>query len=153
MNRGRRRIDAIDLAVARRVRRRRLELGLTQQQAARLLGVTYQQLHKYETGANRLSAGRLHQIAQALGVEVGHFFTDVDPAGLLGEAEPDEAGRGQRRRLLGLVRHTASIRDPKHRGALRRLARDLASLEAGALANPQVEQPWPPPEPQSGPDR
>ena len=54
-------------------------LGLTQQQMAELLGVTYQQAHKYETGINRISAGQLYQIARALGVEISHFFEDVDP--------------------------------------------------------------------------
>ena len=54
-------------------------LGLTQQQMAELIGVTYQQAHKYETGINRISAGRLYQIAQALGVEISYFFEDVDP--------------------------------------------------------------------------
>ena len=49
-------------------------LGLTQQQMAELIGVTYQQAHKYEKGVNRVSAGRLYHIAQALGVEVGYFF-------------------------------------------------------------------------------
>ena len=94
MSRGRPGAQAVDLEVARRLRRRRLELGLTQQEMAELIGVTYQQAHKYETGINRISAGRLYQIAQALGVEVGHFFADVDPEGLLGGAGSDEAGRG-----------------------------------------------------------
>jgi hypothetical protein len=53
---------------------------------------------------------------------------DVDPAGLLGGAEPDEAGRGQRRRLLELVRHAAAIRDRGHREAVCALARELAAL-------------------------
>jgi transcriptional regulator with XRE-family HTH domain len=138
---GRRRVQVVDLAVARRVRLRRLELGLTLRQAAELLGVSYRQLQKYETGHNRLSAGRLHRIAEALGVEVGHFFADVDPEGLLGGAGPDEAGRGQRRMLLELVRHAAAIRDPKHREALCRLARDLAALGAETPDDPRAEQP------------
>ena len=101
---------------------------MTQQQMAELIGVTYQQVHKYETGINRISAGRLHRIAQALGVEIGYFFEDVDPEGR------DRAGpmavRSQERRLLELVRHVAAIRDPRQREALCRLARDLAALGA-----------------------
>jgi transcriptional regulator with XRE-family HTH domain len=56
------------------MRERRIMLGLTQHQMAELIGVTYQQAHKYEKGINRIAAGRLHHIAQALGVEVGYFF-------------------------------------------------------------------------------
>jgi hypothetical protein len=53
---------------------------------------------------------------------------DVDPAGLLGGAEPGEAGHGQRRMLLGLVRHAADTRDRGHREAVCALARALAAL-------------------------
>jgi transcriptional regulator with XRE-family HTH domain len=151
-DRDQRRAQAVDLEVARRVRRRRLELGLTQQQVAERLGVAYQQLHKYEAGLNRVSAGLLHRIAQELGVEVGHFFADMDVEGR-GRAEPVEGTRSQRRRLLDLVRNVASIRDRGHREALCRLARDLAALGASGPADPQVEQPSPPPEPQPGPNR
>jgi transcriptional regulator with XRE-family HTH domain len=137
--RGRPGARDVDLEVARRVRRRRLELGLTLQDVAERLGVTYRQMHKYETGASRVSAGRLHQIAEVLGVEVGHFFEDVDPAGLPGGAEPGEAGHGQRRRLLELVRHVAAIGDRGHREAVCALARALATLggEAGASRRPK----------------
>src|SRR4051794_32727379 len=55
-----------DRHVARRMRERRIMLGLTQQQVAELVGITYQQVHKYEAGGNRVSAGRLYRIAQAL---------------------------------------------------------------------------------------
>ena len=60
-----------------RVRDRRIFLGLTQQQMAELIGVTYQQAHKYEKGINRVSAGRLYNIAQALGVDVSYFFESL----------------------------------------------------------------------------
>src|SRR4051794_25439976 len=61
--RGRPRAGALDALVGKRARERRLALGLTVQEVAAALGVPYQQLHKYETGANRLSAGRLYQLA------------------------------------------------------------------------------------------
>ncbi len=148
MSRGRPGAQAVDLAVARRVRRRRLELGLTQQRLAELVGVTYQQMHKYETGTSRISAGRLYQIAQALGADVGHFFADVDPEGLLGGAEPPEGTRSQRRMLLELMRHAANIGDRGHQKALCQLARELAALGVGASDGPQVEQPRAQHEPQ-----
>ena len=56
---------AIDDHVGGRIRERRIMLGLTQQQLAEMIGVTYQQAHKYERGINRVSAGRLFQIARA----------------------------------------------------------------------------------------
>src|SRR3954453_10281453 len=76
---GRSRAIDVDPYVSLRIRQRRIMLGLTQQQMAELIGVTYQQAHKYETGINRISAGRLYQIAQALGVEISYFFEDVEP--------------------------------------------------------------------------
>ena len=80
--RGRPRAGALDVLVGRRMRERRLALGLTMQEVAAALGVPYQQLHKYETGANRLSAGRLFLLAEALGVEVAHFFGEDGADGL-----------------------------------------------------------------------
>ena len=78
---GRSRALDVDRYVSMRIRQRRIMLGLTQQQMAELIGVTYQQAHKYETGINRISAGRLYQIARALGVEISYFFEDVEPGG------------------------------------------------------------------------
>ena len=66
---GRSRALDVDRYVSLRIRQRRIMLGLTQQQLAELIGVTYQQAHKYETGINRISAGRLYHIARALGVD------------------------------------------------------------------------------------
>ena len=74
---GRSRAQDIDRYVGARMRERRIMLGLMQQQMAELIGVTYQQAHKYEKGINRIAAGRLHQIAQALDVAVGYFFEGV----------------------------------------------------------------------------
>ena len=62
-----------DRFVAGRLRARRLMLGLTQQEMAERIGVTFQQAHKYETGMNRISAGRLYQIARAMQVDVSFF--------------------------------------------------------------------------------
>src|ERR1700733_9102277 len=73
-NRTTGRTQEIDRNVGARVRERRIMLGLTQQQLADLIGVTYQQAHKYERGINRVSAGRLYEIAQVLSVPVGYFF-------------------------------------------------------------------------------
>src|SRR5262249_45293699 len=73
---------ATDDHVGARIRERRIMLGLTQQQLAELIGVTYQQAHKYERGINRVSAGRLFEIARVLSVPVGHFFEGVGEEGV-----------------------------------------------------------------------
>jgi transcriptional regulator with XRE-family HTH domain len=78
---GRARAQDADRHVGARMRERRIMLGLTQQQMAELIGVTYQQAHKYEKGINRVAAGRLYSIAQGLGVEVSYFFEGLDTAG------------------------------------------------------------------------
>jgi transcriptional regulator with XRE-family HTH domain len=88
----------IDRHVGARLRARRLALGLTQQQLAELIGVTYQQAQKYETGANRMTAQRLLTAAAALGVAVDHFFE------LLGAEQPSsvlaEQASGELSRIL-----------------------------------------------------
>ena len=77
---GRAKAQETDRYVGARMRQRRIELGLTQQQASELMGVTYQQTHKYEKGINRVAAGRLLTIAQVYGVQVGYFFEGIESA-------------------------------------------------------------------------
>ena len=72
------RAQDIDRYIGDRMRERRIMMGLTQQQMAELIGVTYQQAHKYEKGINRIASGRLFTIAQALGVDVGYFFDAME---------------------------------------------------------------------------
>src|ERR1700686_2870511 len=72
------RTQDVDRHVGARVRERRIMLGFTQQQLADLIGVTYQQAHKYERGINRISAGRLYEIAHVLSVPVNYFFDGIE---------------------------------------------------------------------------
>ena len=72
------RTKPIDQHVGERIRLRRTERGLTQEQLAEALDVSYQQVQKYETGANRISAGRIYQISRKLDVSVGYFFEGLD---------------------------------------------------------------------------
>ncbi len=95
-------------------------LGFSQQQMADLIGVTYQQAHKYERGINRISAGRLYEIAQVLGVPVGYFFE-----GLENHRSPELSAR--QRMCLELARNFSSIGNERHQEALSQLARALAS--------------------------
>ena len=121
---GRGRAVDVDRYVSLRIRQRRIMLGLTQQQLAELIGVTYQQAHKYETGINRISAGRLYQIAQALGVDIGYFYDDVIQQD--GETRKAEM-LPQQRMLLELARNFAAISNRKHQEALCTMARALVN--------------------------
>lgn len=84
----------VDEHVARRMRARRLQLGLSQEDLANGLGITFQQVQKYEKGHNRMGAGRLHKVAQILEVPIQHFFDDlpsdavVQASGAKGAAHP-----------------------------------------------------------------
>lgn len=68
----------VDVHVGKCVRHRRWMVGLTQQQLAEKVGVKFQQIQKYETGANRVSASRLWDISEALSVKVAYFFQGLD---------------------------------------------------------------------------
>ena len=114
------RTQDVDRHVGARVRERRIMLGLTQQQLADLIGVTYQQAHKYERGINRVSAGRLYEIAQVLSVPVGHFFEGLGGQGT-------RAVSPRERMCLELARNFAQIPNERHQEALSQLARVLAT--------------------------
>jgi transcriptional regulator with XRE-family HTH domain len=122
------RASAADYHVGARIRERRIMLGLSQQQLARLIGVTYQQAHKYERGLNRISAGRLYEIARGLGVPVSWFFD-----GLFSTDAPAEPTQRQRM-CLELARNFAAIDNEKHQEALSQMARALASQTDGGRA-------------------
>ncbi|CAA7618552.1 conserved hypothetical protein [Candidatus Terasakiella magnetica] len=114
------RANDTDRYVGTRIRERRIMLGLSQQQMADLIGVTYQQAHKYERGINRISAGRLYEIAQVLGVPVGFFYE-----GLNTQRGGDLTAR--QRMCLELARNFTSISNEKHQEALSQMARALAA--------------------------
>ena len=69
--------DPTDVHVGARIRTRRLLVGMNQEQLASALGLTFQQVQKYEGGANRVSASRLSQIAEILSVPISYFFADL----------------------------------------------------------------------------
>lgn len=73
-----RRPDPVDQHVGRRLRARRLVGGISQAQLARTIGVTYQQVQKYECGTNRISVSKLYRISEALGAPVTFFFEGLD---------------------------------------------------------------------------
>ncbi|MEW5423607.1 helix-turn-helix domain-containing protein [Amorphus sp. 3PC139-8] len=70
--------NSVDYHVGTRLRLRRLELGMSQERLAEKLGITFQQIQKYERGTNRIGASRLHDIAIALQVPISYFFEGAD---------------------------------------------------------------------------
>lgn len=118
----------VDVHVGKRVRHRRWLTGMTQQQLAEQVGIKFQQIQKYETGANRVSASRLWDIAEALDVPVSFFFEGLDesekdaadktaiPVDLMGDKEALDLVRSyysipenQRRRLFELARVLSDV--------------------------------------------
>ncbi|MCA0918978.1 helix-turn-helix domain-containing protein [Pseudooceanicola nanhaiensis] len=117
----------VDVHVGKRIRHRRWLVGMTQQQLAERVGIKFQQIQKYETGANRVSASRLWDIADALDVQVSFFFEGLEdgqaereqgnvPADLMGDKEALDLIRSyysipenQRRRLFELARVLSDV--------------------------------------------
>jgi transcriptional regulator with XRE-family HTH domain len=104
-----------DVAIGQKIRALRLERSLSQEELGHAVGVTFQQIQKYERGANRVSAGRLQKIADALEVSVTFFF-DVDDSGKARR----ETGFGylKSKKALRMARAFAGIRAAPARNAL-----------------------------------
>jgi transcriptional regulator with XRE-family HTH domain len=79
--------NAIDKKIGQRVRSRRLEIGMSQEKLAELLGVTFQQVQKYEKGVNRIAASRLYNIASSLDMPAAKFFEGLQTGRAVGVAE------------------------------------------------------------------
>jgi len=109
--------------------------GLTQEKLGKALGLTFQQVQKYERGTNRISASRLHQLGGILDVPVSYFFDEMDeadagprraPAG--NDIEPDPATK---RETLELIRAYYAIDNPSHRKQLYELVKAIAASGRG----------------------
>ncbi|ANP86790.1 helix-turn-helix domain-containing protein [Rhizobium leguminosarum] len=117
--------NSIDVYVGNRVRVRRKTLGMTQNGLAELLGITFQQIQKYEKGTNRIGASRLQRISEILRVPVGFFFEN-------GGAGPIDGATNELNSFLsskeGLALNKAfiAIEDPNIRQKLVALAKSLA---------------------------
>jgi len=117
----------VDQHVGKRIRHRRWLVGMTQQQLADQVGIKFQQIQKYETGANRVSASRLWAIAKSLQVDISFFFEGIEgdeaqveagvaPSDVLSDKEAMELLRSyyaipenQRRRLFDLARVLSDV--------------------------------------------
>jgi len=119
----------IDLHLGKRLRRRRRLLGLTQQQLALAVGIRFQQIQKYECGANRISAARLWQLAEALETPVSYFYDGLAEAASRETANDERAGGEvySRKETLDLIQAYYQLGERPRRRLL-----DLAkSLNAG----------------------
>jgi transcriptional regulator with XRE-family HTH domain len=120
----RKQTDPLDIEVGRKVRALRLERNMSQERLGDALGLTFQQVQKYEKGANRISAGRLQRIAEILGVPTTAFFADAssvhEPSN--GSFELTETGGA-----LRLLRAYARIPSSSVKRALTTLAEEIAA--------------------------
>ncbi len=127
--------NPVDARVGHRVRLRRMLMGMSQERLGELLGLTFQQVQKYEKGVNRIGAGRLFEIAGILGVPIGFFYEDAEDAlnAKPGFAEDDDSGSVMEFIASGeglqLTLAFMGIKDPKVRRRILDLVRELSDEE------------------------
>lgn len=108
--------DPVDVHVGSRIRMRRLLLGMNQETLADALGLTFQQVQKYEGGANRVSASRLSAMAEILGVPISYFFGDLQTTDTaVDPADKERRERLQRPETIELIRLYYAIPDQQIR--------------------------------------
>jgi len=133
--------NPVDVHVGSRVRLRRTLLGLSQEKLGDALGLTFQQVQKYERGANRIGASRLFDLSRVLDVPVSFFFDDITPDATerkpVVEIDIDEMSQSgfdvdpmARRETLELVRAYYRIKDPLVRKRVFELAKALANVNS-----------------------
>lgn len=127
--------DPVDVHVGQRLRVRRSLLGLSQEKLAESIGLTFQQIQKYERGMNRISAGRLYQFSKILDVPIAYFFEQFGFADNqnarygMADNEQEEFGAGdlmQDKETLDLIRAYYSINDPKMRKDIYKFVKSMA---------------------------
>ncbi len=136
--------NPIDVHVGARLRARRTLLGLSQTALGEVMGLSFQQMQKYERGSNRSSASRLYEVSKLLDVDISYFFDEMDrntksesPA-RLSRQKPKRSPRRppksedplHKRETLELVRAYYRITDPKIRGHVRKLFQTTASASS-----------------------
>ncbi|MQX35782.1 helix-turn-helix domain-containing protein [Roseospira navarrensis] len=136
--------NPVDVHVGARVRLRRTLLGMSQERLGEAIGLTFQQVQKYERGANRIGASRLWDLSRVLDVPMGYFFEDMDddtsslsPRNLTATTvEPEHPGRPAdpmtRRETLELVRSYYRIASPTVRRRVFELTKTLGTPEPEA---------------------
>ena len=116
----------VDVQVGDRVRQRRRLLGMSQAALAEALGISFQQIQKYEHGTNRISASRLYEISRVLDIPVTYFFDETGPGRALGGGEPMPL---HSRETLKLVEAYYAIPDAKLRDRIHNLLKSMARAD------------------------
>lgn len=111
--------ERVDTIIGMKIHELRISMGLSRQQLVGKIGVTHQQLQKYEKGTNRISAGRLAAISQALRKPVSYFFEDI-------EGDGDLLPTQHQRMCIEVSRNFLRIKNPMHQNAINLLVRTLA---------------------------
>lgn len=128
----------VDVHVGSRMRLRRTLLGFSQEKVGNAVGLSFQQIQKYERGANRIGAGRLYQFANLLDVPVSFFYDDM-PDDIDGDQPPASEAKAfsqnkfTDRETLKLVRAYYAISNPAVRHGIYELARSIAQTEDQAI--------------------
>jgi transcriptional regulator with XRE-family HTH domain len=138
-----RRANPVDKYVGERVRMRRMLLGMSQERLGEQLGLTFQQVQKYEKGVNRIGASRLFDLAQVLGVPIQFFYENM-PAAVSGQPQPlgfaDKRGESyvadflSNRESVELNKAFARVTDPRVRRSIVDMVRSIAGDEPANTA-------------------
>jgi transcriptional regulator with XRE-family HTH domain len=139
--------NPIDVHVGHKLRARRTLLGLSQEKVGEAMGLTFQQVHKYERGANRIGASRLWDMSRILNCPVSYFFEELDPQamnssngdGAVQEIRNNDDDPLIQRETLELVRAYYNINDYHVRRRIYDLARSLAQMDGAAKLAPVAE--------------
>jgi transcriptional regulator with XRE-family HTH domain len=126
----------IDVHVGARIRLQRIMRGLTQSDLAKLVGISFQSVQKYERGENRVSASRLHEFAEALGVGEQYFFDGLTPDGATTRALALSANEG--RELQRQLAAVLAIEDRRLRSLIIQLLKVLTDLGGAPDATPSA---------------
>jgi len=122
----------VDIHVGKQLRMRRVILGLSQEAIGKSIGITFQQVQKYERGINRMGSSRLFELSKYLTVPVSYFFEGLDsaarisPGGVAEETSPFEHEKMSSRETLELIRAYYRISDPNVRSRVGELIKSLA---------------------------
>jgi transcriptional regulator with XRE-family HTH domain len=117
--------NRVDHQVGLCIKTKRQQRGVTQQELAQALGISYQQVQKYENGTNRITAGRLYILARALGLEVAEFFSSID------QSTSHQALPITSEDVVLTAKEINALRDPRVRNSIRSLVRILSTEPHG----------------------
>lgn len=125
--------NPVDVYVGTRLKIRRNELGLSQNEIGKMTGITFQQIQKYEKGSNRIGSSRLYEFAKILKVPVSYFFDQYEitasgTACFLAEKKSsfEDKDAVTEKEVITLIKNFSAIKDPAHRKSIINLAKALS---------------------------